>query len=134
MTRWMLDTNAVSYAVHRRSKRLDQRLTEIAPAELALSAVTYGEICFGLAQKPDATTLAASIDEFLSEIAILPWSPSTAETYGELRATLKHTGKSLSPLDMLIAAHALEAGAILVTSDRAFADVPGLAVEDWTAD
>jgi tRNA(fMet)-specific endonuclease VapC len=32
---------------------------------------------------------------------------------------------------MLIAAHALEAGATLVTSDRAFRFVPGLMVENW---
>ena len=33
---------------------------------------------------------------------------------------------------MLIAAHALAAGEVLVTSDRAFAQVEGLVVEDWT--
>ena len=33
---------------------------------------------------------------------------------------------------MMIAAHALDAGAILVTSDKAFRQVPGLLVEDWT--
>jgi len=42
-------------------------------------------------------------------------------------------GLALQPLDMLIAAHALEAGAVLVSADRAFRFVPGLTVEDWTA-
>jgi tRNA(fMet)-specific endonuclease VapC len=42
--------------------------------------------------------------------------------------------KSLAPLDMLIAAHALEAGATLVTNDRAFRHVPGLETADWTAE
>ena len=49
-----------------------------------------------------------------------------------LRATMERSGKSLAPLDMLIAAHALEAGATLVSSDRAFRHIPGLTVEDWT--
>jgi tRNA(fMet)-specific endonuclease VapC len=33
---------------------------------------------------------------------------------------------------MLIAAHALDAKAVLVTSDRAFNLVAGLELEDWT--
>lgn len=53
--------------------------------------------------------------------------------YGELRAAMRRIGRGLQPLDMLIAAHALEAGAVLVSSDSAFRHVPGLAVEDWTA-
>lgn len=41
-------------------------------------------------------------------------------------------GKTLAPLDLLIASHALIKDAILVTSDHAFAKVPKLRVEDWT--
>jgi tRNA(fMet)-specific endonuclease VapC len=47
---------------------------------------------------------------------------------------MEQSGKSLQPLDMLIAAHALEAGATLVTNDRAFRHVPGLEIDDWTAE
>ncbi len=39
----------------------------------------------------------------------------------------------LGALDLMIAAHAIERGAVLVTSDRAFGAAPGLSVEDWTA-
>ncbi|WP_414223152.1 PIN domain-containing protein [Cupriavidus necator] len=35
-------------------------------------------------------------------------------------------------LDLLIAAHALETGAVLATNDQAFRRLPGLVVEDWS--
>lgn len=45
---------------------------------------------------------------------------------------MESMGKSLSDLDLRIAAHALEAGRILMTSDKAFQAISLLAVEDWT--
>lgn len=129
----MLDTNAVSMAVHRRSPLLDRKLDEIGGDAMAISAITYGEIVYGLEWKPQARRLATSMMDFLREITVLPWTGETGDVYGTLRASLRRTGVSLQPLDLLIAAHALEAGATLVSSDSAFRHVPGLAVEDWTA-
>jgi tRNA(fMet)-specific endonuclease VapC len=35
-------------------------------------------------------------------------------------------------MDLLIGTHALSIEAVLVTNDRAFGQLPGLLVEDWT--
>ena len=133
MTLWMLDTNTVSNAVHKRSSVLAARLLQVPASSLCVSSVSYGETCFGLAQRTASKALSEAISDFFFEVAVLAWSSETAQVYGTLRAELRRTGKSLAPLDMLIAAHALEVGATLVTSDRAFRQVPELAVEDWTA-
>ena len=45
---------------------------------------------------------------------------------------MQKKGKPLVNLDLLIAAHALTLGIVLVTNDSAFAQVDGLKIEDWT--
>ncbi len=127
----MLDTNAVSAFMRGRSPALDRRIVEIDRDALVISAVAYGETNYGLALRQEAVRLHAMARALFERVSILAWTPETAERYGRLRAEMRSIGKSLQPLDMLIAAHALEAGATLVTSDRAFSHVPGLAVEDW---
>lgn len=133
MTIYLLDTNVVSNAVHRRSDVVAKRLLNVDTNQLKVSSITYGEVQFGLAQRPDSKKLAEAIADFFIEIEVLSWTDLTAQTYGRLRAVMRSAGKALEPLDMLIAAHALEAGAVLVSSDSAFRYVPGLTVEDWTA-
>jgi tRNA(fMet)-specific endonuclease VapC len=63
---------------------------------------------------------------------VLPWDHAVATLYGVVRAALQNGGKTLAPLDMLIATHALYADAVLVTDDSAFRHVPNLRIEDWT--
>jgi tRNA(fMet)-specific endonuclease VapC len=49
-----------------------------------------------------------------------------------VKSTLEHKGKRIEDFDAAIAAHALAAGAILVTADVNHMErVPGLKVEDW---
>jgi tRNA(fMet)-specific endonuclease VapC len=132
-TRFMLDTNVVSAFMHSRNSLLDRRIANHANRDLCMSAISHGETLYGLARRPDAIHLAAAAAQLLEVVNVLPWTAETATRYGDLRAQMRRSGRALQPLDMLIAAHALEAGATLVTSDGAFQYVPGLAVEDWTA-
>jgi tRNA(fMet)-specific endonuclease VapC len=129
--RYLLDTNAVSHAL-RGHPRLIARLTSVPMASLCISAVTEGELAFGLARRPEAARLHALVEEFLRRVAVLPWDRACASRYGALRAALGDRGRALAPLDLLIAAHALAVDAVLVSNDRAFAHCDGLAREDWT--
>jgi tRNA(fMet)-specific endonuclease VapC len=115
MRLWLFDTNAVSAAIHRHSEIFDARLVKEGTKGVRVSAVTYGEIRYGLESKPQATRLARNADDFFREVPILPWTETTSEVYGALRAEMRRIGKALQPLDMLIAAHAIEAGATLVS-------------------
>ena len=129
--RYMLDTNIVSLLIRRQST-LVERVQDHSMSSLCVSAITAGELAFGLARRPEVTRLKIVVDEFLLRVDVLPWDGAIAEVYGALRARMEIAGKNLAPLDRLIAAHALGAGTVLVTNDRAFGHVPDLQIEDWT--
>lgn len=131
MTRYLLDTNIVSHLL-RQHPSVIERVTHMPMSALCLSAITGAELMYGLAKRPEATRLAHAVDELLRRIEVLPWSPSAMGAYGQLRATLESQGQPMGALDQLIAAHALDVGAVLVTNDAAFSRVPNLMVEDWT--
>lgn len=126
----MLDTNTLSYLVQG-NPAVAQRVVATPMATLCMSSITEGELLFGLAKRPAARKLHAVVQELLRRVDVLPWDHTAAECYGVIRAEMTTRGKILAPLDLLIATHALSIGAVLVTSDKAFAQVPGLSVEDW---
>jgi tRNA(fMet)-specific endonuclease VapC len=114
MTRYLLDTNIASCIIKGNSPAVDRRLVKVAMAELAISAVTEGELRFGAARLPHATRLHAMVEDFF------------------LRAALEREGQPMGNLDAMIGAHALALDAILVTNDCAFARIKKLKIEDWT--
>jgi tRNA(fMet)-specific endonuclease VapC len=126
----MLDTNMVSHFI-RQHPAVVPRVVAVPMTALCISAITEGELRFGLAKRPDAKRLQRLVDEFLKRVDVLPWERQAASHYGPLRAILSLSGVTLGSLDLLIAAHAVSTRAVLVTNDRAFTTVPGLAVEDW---
>ena len=129
--RYMLDTNMVSHFI-KGVNNVRNKVVSVAMSELGISAITEGELLFGLAKKPDAKQLSVIIHEFLIHVDVLPWDSAVAACYGKLRAGMQKKGKVLGNLDLLIAAHALALGIVLITNDRAFAQVEGLKIEDWT--
>ena len=132
----MLDTNMVSYIARGRSSSARTRLKELKDDEVAcISAITEGEIRYGLAKRPEATALKSAMEGVLSRLRILPWGRDEAEAYGVVRAKLEAAGTPLGNMDTLIAAHAVSIGAILVTNDKAFGYVEDLhASVNWATD
>jgi tRNA(fMet)-specific endonuclease VapC len=131
MKQYMLDTNTVSHLI-KGHPAVARRVVAAPMASLCLSAITAGELLFGLAKRPDAKRLHLAVRELLRRVDVLPWNGAIAERYGAVRADMERQGKILAPLDMLIAAHAQGIGAVLVTNDRVFGQVADLQVEDWT--
>lgn len=129
----MLDTNIVSHVVRQHPAVL-HNIARVPVESICISAISAGEIAFGLARQVRTHRLHVAMIEFLRRVEVLPWNEQVAETYGPLRAELERSGRSLTPLDLMIAAHALAAGAVLVTNDQAMLRLPNLETSDWTRD
>jgi tRNA(fMet)-specific endonuclease VapC len=130
--RYLLDTNTVSLLI-KRHPQATQRLLAVPMHSIGISAITAGELAFGLAKRPEAVALRAAVHEFLRRVDVLPWDADVAQTYGQLRAQMQSEGIGLSALDMQIAAHAVHVKAILVSSDRAFGQLTEITHENWLA-
>lgn len=128
---YMLDTNAASTLIRGRAGPALQRLmTEYGAC---ISVITEAELRFGVRRRPEATRLAKAVEVFLQDVPSLPWTSITAEVYADQRTRVEIQGIGLSAMDLLIATQALAEGCTLVSADRAFAQVPGLRVLDWSA-
>ena len=132
MPRYLLDTNAFSFALRPVSAEFDRRFEQTDLADVAVSVVTEAELLFGLARRPLAHTLASTVHTLLGKISVLPWTSECAANYATIRSDLELRGKPMSVMDMMIAAHALAENAVLVTHDAAFRRINHLRIEDWT--
>ena len=124
MIRYLIDANAVVYAMDQGQEAQTARIADCAPGEIALSTISFAEVAYGTyVGKPPPPEL---LEAFVAVVPLLAFDEAAARTY----ATLPF---KRARFDRLLAAHALSIGATVVTANLAdFADVPGLLVEDWT--
>jgi tRNA(fMet)-specific endonuclease VapC len=129
----VLDTNAVSDLMRDQAQVKARVARHSGP--LVTSVVVAGEIRYGLDRLPAGkkrTDLEARAQTILSALPAEPITLQVAEAYGHLKASLEGQGLNLEDNDLWIAATALTHGAVLVTRDQIFTQVPGLQVENWT--
>lgn len=130
MKRYMLDTNIVSYLI-KGNEQIAKRIVGLPITSICISAITEGELLAGIAKRPEAKKLHLAVHEFLRRVDVITWDSHTAEHYGHLRSDIERLGITLSPLDMLIAAHALSIHATLVTNDQTLKSIKELTIENW---
>ncbi len=133
MQLFMLDTNTVSYIIKGNPAAVRENLRKVPMSSVCISSITQAELLRGVAKKPEAKHLPIAVGEFLLRIEILPWGSNAAESYARLSTTCDMEGTPLGTMDMLIAAHSIAAGAVLITNDQAFYRVKHhLQLADWT--
>jgi predicted nucleic acid-binding protein len=101
-----------------------------APASLAVSIITVGELRAGVLGAQDLATRSRRLAtlELVMTLEPVPIDASVAEAWAELRIRLRDAGTRMKVNDSWIAATALALGVPVVTQDADFDGVPGLHV------
>jgi tRNA(fMet)-specific endonuclease VapC len=101
-------------------------------------ALVLAEIEYGIARLPRSKRrqiLQERFDLLRAELPRCRWTDTVGERFGAIKAVLEHKGQRIEDFDAAVAAHALADGSTLVTANLVhMVRVPGLAVEDWTAE
>lgn len=132
MSLYLLDTNIVSYFLKQSNAHLNAKVRQTPAPDMYLSAITEAELSYGAEKLPKEAKLRSLVAATVNDFQVLPWDSSCARRYATLAVAQERNGLGLSQLDTMIAAHALALNLTLVTHDKAFTRIPGLAVEDWT--
>ena len=123
----MLDTDWIVDALNGQEKAIHTVL-ELAPAGLAISIITYGELYEGAAFAHEPQPALSGLRHFLKGKAILPLTQPIMERFAHIRGSLpKQIRQQIGDLDILIAATSLEHNLTLLTRNlKDFQKIPNL--------
>ena len=134
MPLYMLDTDICAFIMRGPAEKLVRRMQAIPLQDQAMSVVTLAELLYGVRISGKPKQNREALDAIVKHLSVLDWSEGAAGHYAEIRSHLHKRGQMIGANDLMIAAHARSAGAVLVTNnERDFRRVPGLRVENWHA-
>lgn len=132
----MLDTDTVSYLLKGRSAEIEERLKSVHPSLVCISVMTRAELLYGLKRLSSDHRLHMVVRKFLKIVRVPSWDAEAADWYADIRHQLLSKGRAIGDMDMMIAAHALSLGAVLVTNNtRHYERIKApLMLENWVRD
>lgn len=111
----------------------DKRIAAAVNRAIAIyhPAIVIGELYYGAFKSHKKIENIQRVDMYKSDAVILNCDDDTAKYYGEIKAELKLIGKPIPENDIWIAALAKQYSLTLVTRDKHFNFIEGLALEAW---
>lgn len=104
-------------------------LQSLVRDDLAISAITYGEVFEGIYYGHNRRQIERVFRQFLHGVSALPVTRLVAHRFGVIRGDLRQRGQTIGDPDVLIAATALHHNRTLVTQNRRhFQRIPGLSL------
>ena len=130
--RYLLDTNVCVDYLTGRYPSVVSRLRALVPPGCACRPWLSRSCATGRTRVPTRGATTGMLDTLTAEISCQAFDAAAAASYGKMRTELERRGRPIGPNDMLIAAHALSLGLVLVTNNvREFGRIDRLNLEDW---
>lgn len=127
---WHLDTNIV-IAYLNGHQRIAEKIKRCLP-DVAMSTVVFGELLYGAKASQRTAENLERLHEFTQLVEIVSFDEQCAETYSDIRLSLRKKGRPTGEVDALIAAIAIAGDAVLVTDNhKHFEHIDGLTIENW---
>ncbi|GIL12636.1 MAG: ribonuclease VapC2 [Chloroflexota bacterium] len=125
---FLLDTNAaIAYLAQNAAL-----LTIIEAAdEIFVPSVVLGELFYGAEKSGRSEANRRNVETLAVSGAVLNCDIGTAREYGRIRNLLRTKGRLIPHNDTWIAAIAMQHGLTVLTRDKHFDDVDGLAKQGW---
>ncbi len=130
---YLLDTNICIYAIKRKPEKLLDLIKIKSKDKIYISSLTIAELEFGVQNSERIEKNRIALLKFLSFFYILNFDDSDAIDYGRLKVKLRKKGQLIGPIDMLLAAQAINKEMIFITNNvQEFERIEGLRIADWS--
>ena len=130
MTAYLLDTNHAG-ALMKDDPRMISALRAPNDSIFHISMPSVGELSYMVYNSSRIEGNSRKLRNLLRALVILPFDQAAARHFGRLRAELRRAGQPIPPIDLQIAAVAVDRDLTILTTDAHFGHIPGLAVDSW---
>lgn len=129
---FLLDTNMVSFLMRGDGPTAEQ-VSRTPLSRLGMSVATELEVEFGIEKAGRPARLVDQFAEVIRGVPVRALPTDIAKHYAQVRCDLEKRGSVIGHFDLIIAAHAVAEGAVLVTNNTTeFKRVKGLRLDDWS--
>jgi len=132
MTDYLLDTNHASWLMAQQAPIVARlRQAQTAGDRFGISVTVLGELYYAVYASQRRAENLRRLQSLAGALLLWPFDALTAQEFGRIQAEQKAKGRPIPPLDAQIAAVARVNDLVILTDDRHFAFVDGIAIDNW---